>query len=442
MQPLSKWPVGGARCETRKSATISFLRLGAIAAVAWLLTFPSLVAQVAPDLIAPSDVVYLGAFRIDTPPPATGYATWEYSNGPLAYYPAGNPGGPPDGYPGSLFMAGHVYESRVAEIEIPTPIASKTLASLKTARIIQPMTNVLQAVPNRSGFIMGMTWVASQGRVFFTHGQDYSDSDCDPAGSPPGLGSFAPKLSDPQTQGLWFLAKNGTTLHPFTSLRYIMEIPEPWRSQLNGAGIATGRHRGWCPEGTNLYASAPWARGSVAAGGPVAATTLMEFGSFTEPEKWSREHSSANAYQGAAWLTSGSKSAVIITGIIDFDPTRSYYGYDDRKLPPQCDPDPKAKGCTGDRGWRASDPRAAFLLYDPRDLADVAKGRKKAWQVSWYAKVDVSPYMLRRYNAGMLTTGADAEDILATYDRDRRLLYVSESFADGLKPIVHVFRIS
>lgn len=418
------------------------LRLAVIAGLASLLTLPSLVAQAGPDLIGPSEITYVGAFRLETPPSATGYTTWEYSNGPLAYYPAGNAGGPPDGYPGSLFMAGHVYESRVAELEIPAPVPSKDLAKLRTARIIQPMTNVLTGVPNRNGFIMGMTWVASQGRIFFTHGQDYSDSDCDVAGSPPGLGSFAPNLSQPQTQGLWFLERNGSILHPFTSLRYIMEIPALWSTELNGAGIATGRHRGWCPEGTNLYASAPWAQGTLAAGGPIKATTLMEFGSFTEPDKWSKEHSGANAYQGAAWLTSGRKSAVVITGIVDFDPAHSYYGYEDRRLPAQCDPDPKMKGCKGDRGWRASDARPALLLYNPQDLADVARGRKKAWQVGWYERVDIGPHMLRKYGAGMLTTGAEAEDILATYDRQRRLLYISESFADGAKPIVHVFRVS
>ena len=50
--------------------------------------------------------------------------------------------------------------------------------------------------------------------------------------------------------------------------------------------------------------------------------------------------------------------------------------------------------------------------------------------------------MLRRYLPTMLTTGADAEDILMTFDRRNGLIYVSESFADGPRPVVHVFKVT
>jgi hypothetical protein len=168
----------------------------------------------------------------------------------------------------------------------------------------------------------------------------------------------------------------------------------------------------------------------------------MEFGEFTNQSRWSREHSSANAYQGGAWLTFTGRAATLITGIIDFDPSRSYYGYGDWKSPAQCDPEPERRGCRGGRGWRAADPRPAFLFYDPAELVLVATGKKKPWEVQWYAKLDLSPYMLRRYEPTMLTTGADAEDILVTFDRERGLIYVSESFVDGAKPVIHMFRLS
>jgi hypothetical protein len=396
-----------------------------------------------PTLIYPDAISYLGAFRLEERW-APNYSTWEYSNGPLAYYPQGDAMGPEDGYPGSLFMAAHVYASKVAELDIPAPVKSRTVDGLPVARVLQRMTDVTASLPDKNGFIMGMTYVPSQDRIYFTHGSDYSDSDCDPSNSPPGLGSFKPTLSNPDTKGLWFIAADGATLHPFTSLRYIMEIPQPWADEnLQGRSLATGRHRGWCPEGTNLYASAPWAERKVLRSGTtVSAATLMQFGDFPDTAKWSKEHSSANAYQGGAWLTSGEKAAVIISGIIDYDRDRSYYGYENWKHARQCDPNPKAAGCTGQRGWRAANPKPAFLFYRPRDLADVANGLKRPWEVEWYAKLDLSSYMLRRYLPTMLTTGADAEDILMTFDRSRGLIYVSESFADGPKPVVHVFKVT
>jgi len=337
-----------------------------------------------------------------------------------------------------------VYASKVSELDIPAPVKSRTVNALPAARVLQPLTDVTAGLPEKSGFIMGMTYVPSQGRIYFTHGQDYSDADCDPSNSPPGLGSFKPTLSNPETKGLWFITAGGSTLHPFTSLRYIMEIPQSWADvNLQGLSLASGRHRGWCPEGTNLYASAPWAeRIPLASGSRVSAATLMQFGGFTDTAKWSKEHSPANAYQGGAWLTSGEKAAVVISGIIDDDPSRSYYGYDNWKFPSQCDPDPKARGCTGGRGWRAAAPKAAFLFYRPKDLADVANGLKRPWQVEWYAKLDVTSYMLRRYTPTMLTTNAEAEDLLMTFDRRRGLIYVSESFVDGPRPVVHVFKVN
>jgi len=390
--------------------------------------------------IQPEDVTYLGAFRVQENWKPN-YATLEYSNAPIAYYPNGDPTSA-DAFPGSLFIGGHTYAGNVKEIRIPTPVISKTLASLPVATELQPFVDVTAGLGSKPGgaFIMGMTYVPSQDRILFTYSGDYSDTsaDCDPAGMGGGLGWFSPSRSG--QAGLWYLANGSSRLHPYTSLRYIMEIPQDWAdANLQGNYLATGRHRGWCPEGTNLYASAPWSTGTPAAGSNVAATTLMQFGDFDEPARWSREHSSANAYQGGAWLTAGSNAAQVITGIVDYDPAHSYYGYANWASPNQCEP---SGTCVGSRGWRAADPRAAVLFYDPQDLAAVANGTKPSWEVQWYAKLDIEPYMLRNYAPTYLTTGADAETLLATFDRQNGYLYVSESFADGVKPVVHVFKVS
>jgi hypothetical protein len=398
---------------------------------------PAAIAQSPANLIQPSDIRYLGAFRLGAQA-GNNYDTWDYGNGALAYYPNGDGSGPADGHPGSLFVTGHVYRSFVAEVEIPKPVNSRTVSSLPVARVLQPMVDVTAGLSGKNGFIMNMTYIPSQDRIYFTHGQDYSDGDCGQSGSPPGLGSFRPTLSSPQAQGLWFIG----SLAPFTSLRYLMEVPASAASFAGGHGLASGRHRGWCPEGTNLYASTPWTAGSPPApGSQLPYKTLMQFGSYDEKARWSKEHSPANAYQGGAWLTSGAKSAVVISGVIDADPSRSYYGYADWKLPSQCDPNPAANGCSGGRGWRAAAPQPALLLYRPEDLGAVADGRADGASPQWYAKLDLTPYMFRRYPPTLITTSADMENILVTYDRGRGLIYITESFVDGNKPVVHVFQV-
>ncbi|MBU0702665.1 MAG: hypothetical protein KKC18_02220, partial [Chloroflexi bacterium] len=60
-------------------------------------------------LIQPADLVYLGAFRLPDTPGTPDNVGWEWSNwaSAMTYYPDGDPDGPDDGYPGSIFGVGH-----------------------------------------------------------------------------------------------------------------------------------------------------------------------------------------------------------------------------------------------------------------------------------------------------------------------------------------------
>src|SRR5262249_61794610 len=79
-----------------------------------------------PTLIDPEAISYLGAFRLEERW-APNYSTWEYSNGPVAYYPGGDPEGADDGYPGSLFMAGQGDATKVGRAQIPGPLKSRSV---------------------------------------------------------------------------------------------------------------------------------------------------------------------------------------------------------------------------------------------------------------------------------------------------------------------------
>ena len=44
----------------------------------------------------------------------------------MTYFPHGDPDGPDDGYPGSIFATGHAWEHQISEITIPAPVISET----------------------------------------------------------------------------------------------------------------------------------------------------------------------------------------------------------------------------------------------------------------------------------------------------------------------------
>jgi hypothetical protein len=73
--------------------------------------------------IEPKNIKYLGAFRL---PEAAGDVDWGYSGNAVTHYPDGDPNGPNDGFPGSLFATGNDTNLQVAEISIPAPVISKT----------------------------------------------------------------------------------------------------------------------------------------------------------------------------------------------------------------------------------------------------------------------------------------------------------------------------
>ncbi len=93
------------------------------------------------NLIQPEDLTYLGAFRL---PGESGGSSWEYSGYAMTYYPNGDPAGPEDGFPGSLFAVGHDQQQFVSEISIPEPIISsaKNPADLNTAVTLQPFADI------------------------------------------------------------------------------------------------------------------------------------------------------------------------------------------------------------------------------------------------------------------------------------------------------------
>ncbi len=75
------------------------------------------VFNVEAHLLHPDDLTYLGAFRL--PDCGERLSTFAYGGEAMTFNPGGDPSGPPDGFPGSLFVMGH---NRVPYGESPFPL--------------------------------------------------------------------------------------------------------------------------------------------------------------------------------------------------------------------------------------------------------------------------------------------------------------------------------
>ncbi len=430
--------------------------------------------------IAPDDFSYLGAFRL----PAGGERplTFEYGGNAMTFRPGGDPGGAGDGFPGSLFVSGHDRMpygelpdgSRVAEVSIPAPVVSRDVETLPVAAFLQPLTEVtgglfagIDEIPR-----LGMQYLdrpETGPRIHLAWGEHLPP--------PPARAThawFEPDLSAPRPRGAWFL----DGLSPWEGNGYMLEIPDAWaNAHVSGRVLGTGRYRdgGMAGMGPALFAYRPWldAAGTPpASGATLPVTPLLRYASTLETERVERglvgtQH--GDTWEGAAWLTTASgRSAVLFAGTKGVG-ARFWYGFLNPAGPDLpcvagdfvneyttcrlADGTPCAAsemvecaGHTSSRGWWSSRFASRLLLYDPDDLARVASGEAEPWEPQPYAHLDVDPLLY------LNPSGVDLADIGpgvqqrfrlgdVTFDRASGLLYLLELFADGARPVVHVFRV-
>ncbi len=201
-------------------------------------------------------------------------------------------------------------------------------------------------------------------------------------------------------------------------------------------------------------------------------TPLLLYASSQETEVIERAldgYQHPDEWEGAAWLTTASsKSAVLFAGT-KATGAKYWYGWGNPAGPEMpcvevdlagqftlcrlangtpCPPE-DLKGCAGHndyRGWWSTRFAAQFILYDPAELAQVAAGTLEPWQPQPYASLNINRAlylnppeweldMLGRGDQRRMRVGA------VTYDRTNSRLYVLELYADGAKPVVHVWQI-
>jgi hypothetical protein len=455
-------------------------RVGRIAPLAVVLSLLAGACALSPAVAAsrlmPADFSYLGAFRL---PQGSGRpTTFEYGGMAMTV----RPGGAKDGFPGSLFVMGHprlAYGElpnggQIAEITIPKPSLARKVGELPRARFLQNFHDVF------SGRFKGLDEIQRSGLHFLdtpetgplihvAWGQHFQ-----PDPPAPSHAWITPDLGHPEFKGEWFV----TADNPYAVNGYLFEIPKDWANRhTEGRVLATGRFRdgGWSGLGPSLYAYRPWNSNSGASPPPgtkLASVVLLQYPTSRQTERM--EHALANyqhpdEWEGGAWITTETgKTAVLFAGTKAIG-AKYWYGF----VNPQgsnrvcvhgpsvgefpacreadggsCPPSDMSEcgGHNDARGWWSTHFAARFILYDPDDLAAVAAGRMKPWQPQPYAQVDLDRHLFHNPDAvetAMLGSGPQRRFRIGAlaYDRLNGHLYATEPFADGVQPVIHVWRV-
>jgi len=397
----------------------------------------STMAAVATDpgaLLQPSDLKYLGAFRLPDGPPEIG---WDYSGAAMAYYPLGDPNGASDGFPGSIFATGHNWNQFISEISIPAPIVSpaKDLNALNTASTLQEFqdiradlhTHLELEIPRAGLAILPPQDGQNSDKLYFCWHQHMGECDTYPTHGWSDL-----DLSDPQSTGPWRIAEHWN----YTICDYMFAIPQTWAdANTPGMRLATGRFRdgGQGGMGPSLLAIGPWMHGNPPQrGSTIDASTLLLYSDvYTEANHSLNNYHHSDEWSGGAWLTAGEKSALLFVGTKGRG--ECWYGCQDGTVWPDEPPFPPE--CP-ERGWWSTSFEGVILFYNPQELAAVARGEMETWAPQPYATLNIDPHLFS-INSPQQWSHVGA----AGYDRDRGYLYIFEPLADGDKSLIHVWRV-
>jgi hypothetical protein len=384
-------------------------------------------------LVQPSDLGYLGAFRLPDSPGMPENVGWEWSSwaSGATYYPGGDPSGPNDGYPGSLFGVGHDQTQYVSEVSIPVPVdsATKDVSELNTATTLQSFHDIRGGL--FSGLEMprvGLEYLPPQGaqtlgKLYFAWAPHMGEGDTNPS-----HGWCELDLSNPQTAGAWRIGDYWN----YVTGDYLFTIPQPWADlHTPGMRLATGRYRdgGQGAQGPSILAIGPRNAGNPPASGTtLSAVPLLLYGNAYQADPPSMDdYHHSDEWSGGAWLTAGAKSAVVFVGTKGQGDC--WYGCADGTRAPPWPP-----GC--DRGWWSDTFEGQIIFYDPADLAAVAAGTMETWVLQPYATLDIDDVLYnvtsdqQKYHLGA-----------AAFDGERGLLYVLEPLVDEDRSIVHVWRV-
>jgi hypothetical protein len=394
-------------------------------------------------LIAPGAFVYLGAVRFPE--------SCNWGGEALAWNQYGDPGGPADGHPGSLFTSNiNTPESGfIGEFDIPAPRISASVDDLGEATLVQNFADIRPLNVNSWPWIdIWHTGLACRGGgsagavvLYSSWGFQYQVQDAKTASI---SACLAGNLAGSTKEGAWFVGS--IDLPRDAALNdYLFSLPDAWAASVTGGkALVTGRSRqgGLSGLGPTLHAvAAPEYGAAPVPGFVLPATTLLQYGPVANatgehfPESF-HAYNPADWFRNASWLSAGAQRAVAIGG--SKARGHGYYGYTGERMrhdwviadvpyPDFASTDPDGKG------WRGDNEIPMIVLYDPDDLARVAGG---AWAPS-----QPQPYAALRLDPALFY-GSPLQLRDAAYDPSTLTLYMTEMAPnlDG-RVAMHAWRV-
>ncbi len=354
-------------------------------------------------LLKLEDLKYVGAFKL--PAGKIGDSQFEYGGTALAYNPERD----------SLFVAGHDWYQLVAEIKIPQITQSSNLEDLKTAEIIQSFADITDGKMNsvdEGGVKVGGLMVYNNklyGTVY-----SYYDADGDQK-----LSHFVSPLNLDNPSDVSDIFQVGYLGAGFVS-GYMTPIPEKWQSRFGGPVIV-----GQCClaiiSRTSLGPSASvFNPENLSENSPAAITPLVYYPISHPLATWDATDPNFNGstvIPGGAFVNNS--RSVLFFGRHGIGPF-CYGGGDECK-----DPTSMYKGT------HAYPYIHQIWAYDALDLLAVKENKKLPWEV-------------RPYGLWKLELPFDhASKVIAgiTHDPISNRIFISQSYTDSSRPVIHVFKI-
>lgn len=384
------------------------VRAGIVAGLLLLWVAPPAATRSLPRL-GPSDLVYRGAFLL--PEQLSDEKTFAYGGTALAYNRAHH----------SLFAVGHDWYQLTAEVTIPRPVRSSNLSDLNRSRFRQPFADATSGKIDETGGT-GSNKIGGQlvyrGRLY---GSVYVYYDASGSQVVSHWVRPSTSLSGGGANGLYQVGNLGAG---FVS-GFMAQVPRTWRRRLGGPALT-----GNCcipiisrtSFGPAVFAFDPARLGVIE---PVPARPLVYY---------PQEHPTIGAWD-ATWDPANGvffAGGTAIRGVVFPRGTRSVLFFGTQGTGAFCygggaecnDPDDSSKGV------HAYPYVPQVWAYSAARLRAVRKGRIRPWQVKPYATWKL------RLPFGSARIGS------AAYDSAAGRIYVSQQYANGTEPVIHVFKVS
>jgi hypothetical protein len=356
-------------------------------------------------LFHPGDLIYKGAFRL--PDDTIGGSRFGYGGTAPVYHPQNN----------SLFMVGHDWDQKVAEVSIPPLVIPEDIDDLNTAVMLQPFRDISEGLMYTvdDGTIKLGGMLISEGELI---GSAWAYYDAD--GSQV-LSHFSSDTNITITGDVEGMFELGTIGAGFVS-GYMGHIPIAWQNEFGGPAL-TGQ---CCIPIISRSSYGPAAfvfdPADLNVNNPLPVTPLVYY-----PDE----------YPLAEWNSTGPlfNGTTTITGIVIPEDKRSVLFIGSHGI---------GEFCYG-TGEDCNDPVNSYQgthaypyvyqiwAYDMLDLLDVKNGIADPWEVIPYAT----------WNFDFPITDENKQIGGVAYDAETDMLYISQLRIDGFDafPLVHAFKI-